>query len=741
MIPTIPNYAYRNIVIPELTGGINKSKDATLIDDNQLADGLNVWQNNGILQTRPGKKALRATINSVSKDIKAYDVTEVLGGTVEGKFILLIENESIKLAKIVDSAITDTVVNFKGQLDIGLLDYQTNIFFSKNEIYIITSYFDKADTATPWRIYKITVTIENGNILANGIRVPMENVYIPTIATNIGPVQNKQDTFSDVLSRSGVLYEGYSILANQYKIKYSTALRYNASDNNEYDEMVYRLPHDISKFVGSKITAKITDKNGKETEYSAIINENGIADIEKIQQNGVIRRMYVKSDTITFYDGLDQIATVDRKDYLQNNLEVTAPIEVSENDCRKVINMTFGEWYGGSASGIHGGTRLFLGGNTREDFKNLIVYSDINKPLYFSENTYAYVGNNLQRVTGFGKQGEELIIFKENELYSTQYTSMDISNSSVIVDIAASDVVFPIKQIHGYIGCDCPNTIQLCRNRLVWLSSQGKVYTLVSSNQYNEKTVYELSLNIEKPLKQHYSSGLLKNAVSADWEGHYVLSVVDGEFYLMDYNSYGFSSVYSYSKNESAQNNIPWWIWKFENIFDITGTSQNRQVMTVNSHNGELFFVEKVTDYGSDSDTTNLFFSFISKDNENIDEFKTGLNVDAVTKIVINSFIKTKTFDFGLPTLKKNVPKIEVVLGNNQGIPIYATVFTENGTDEKEIRLTEENNNIGELEYFQTEVIKPVNRINYRIALKLETEGKLEVSNLVLQYKRLGGKK
>ena len=133
-------------------------------------------------------------------------------------------------------------------------------------------------------------------------------------------------------------------------------------------------------------------------------------------------------------------------------------------------------------------------GNKDEDDKALVVWSSLNNPLYFPENNYAYVGDKSQGVTTFGRQGENLIIFKEKSTYYSYYatndsiTADDLINQTVI-DYEANSVYFPMIQLNANIGCDCQNTVQLCRNRLVWANSDGNVYTLYSNNQYSERTI------------------------------------------------------------------------------------------------------------------------------------------------------------------------------------------------------------------------------------------------------------
>lgn len=755
MIPTIPNYAYRNIVIPELTGGINKSKDATLIDDNQLADGLNVWQNNGILQTRPGIAS--SEFNIQSGGIKyVFDISQILplSDKQENKTAFLIIAKNGFYIKESNEEEGKKLTIAQGDEPKYDAEFSCNLVLENDQrAYLFTSYIDTNKT-TPIHVY----LIDKYNTIWSCTRVfdsptfdsgHMSQIYIPTIATNVGPAQKKEgfrDTWSGSLSRSGVLYEGYNLLSSYYKVQYSTVLQFETGDNINADKMVYKLPYNAeieNKTVYTKIDfgggakyfkteikdenkGTITGDNGEEAYWGGMWNPTDGTHIE----DGY--KMRVKGDEISFWrenknPGVYEEVTLSRNDYIQNNMEVTAPLENSVENFKKVVNMTFNTWYGGNSEGIYGGTHLFMGGNTYDSNKNLVIWSDINKPLYFSENTYSKIGTNNQKVTAFGKQGESLIIFKEKELYSANYNSYPLSAEGVTVDVVASDAVFNISQIHGYIGCDCPNTVQLCRNRLVWLNSNGEAYSLVSANQYNERAVYKLSKNIEKELK-NISSAKLTEAIAVDWKDHYVI-LVSNKIFLMDYNSYGFSSVYSYSKNEGAENNIPWWIW---NIPKSQVTDDRSVYLMVIPTSSDLLYFEVFIGAAVES-TVYPTINRIS-DSNLIDTCVGG-------NYAIKSHIQTKTFDFGLPTLKKNVPRIEVVLGNNEGTPIIATVITENGTNESEIRLINENSDIGEMGHFQTEVIKPVNRINYRIALKLETEGKLEVSDLVLQYKRLGGKK
>jgi hypothetical protein len=235
----------------------------------------------------------------------------------------------------------------------------------------------------------------------------------------------------------------------------------------------------------------------------------------------------------------------------------------------KICKMRQCAWFGGLRSGIGDGTRLFVCGNP--DYPNLLHWSDLNNPLYFPVGNYNHIGDSGQAITGFGKQGDLLLIFKEREIHAAQYvagTSEDIEfakKSGVAVNVYTAK--FPITPIQMGVGCDCPNTIQLVDNRLVWATSDGKVYMLPSVNQYNERNVRELSRNIRAQLSQHDPEEM-KAAFAGEYAGYYVLQLID-EMYLLDTQVSAFTSFNYYTKEDNAQKALPWYVWSFPQGFDI----------------------------------------------------------------------------------------------------------------------------------------------------------------------------
>lgn len=786
MRPMISNTPYYKLTIPELSGGVNLRDGISLIGDNQLTDCKNVWYKDGMLRTRPGARYKDNydiekdvffggnPIKNVYADSKNY---RVIGG-VTYYLVCLQTSSRLEFRYYRDDDETEENTGMP-YLEVGRIgsdnlppsDFTCNIFQHGNDIYCFCSGYYEGESV-PYYIYKISEVGTDAAKAAWSIsRVGVDEgvqPYVPTVLINGAPSESIVESIDKMVSRGATLFEGYNLIGNQYKMLVSNALKYESASDGEVasDQMKYTLLFDTRDFIGHTVTATITDSEGTPHEHSLKIS--GDVQIETKSDDGLLMRVAGFMLQFIEADQSDVIAKTLRSYYMENCIEITAPCPNARENYEKVLNMSFNEWYGGGSEGLYGGIHLFMGGNKGYE-KSLVCWSDFNKPLYFSENNYAYVGDKSQAVTAFGKQGESLMIFKESEIYATQYSTLNDSISAddvinqAVVDVAANEVAFPMVQVHGFIGCDCPHTVQLCRNRLVWAHSDGKVYTLVSANQYNERTVFEVSDMVEKRLKTH-SMDELQGALSADWEGHYILSV-GNKLYLMDYNSYGYSNIYSYSKSEDAQKRIPWWLWDlpeytawryvygeghvpervcigklpftvraFMGIADRLLISGTLISATEEDYEMHLHVMEYLK-FGNMKDEFPKFWAYDSNVIGPIFEY------DKAEPLEIPSMLQTKFFDFGSPTVKKNVPKVEVAFGTNGGVPIKTTVITENAADEGEFVIDEPEEQEYSPGYFQNRLIRPANKRACRIGLRFESEGDMSIDAISLQYKSLGGLK
>lgn len=758
--PYISNSSYYKLTVPELSGGVNLRDNISLIHDNQLTDCENVWYKDGMLRTRPSLK-----VTDYNKTDDMYIINRFAAQLDE---IIVYANE--KNVRIEDGHLYFLVVTRSEQdvhvkyltvsnpekpvidvVTIPILNSERiNVFQKGGDIYLFGSYDKWAPDDLPifkiWEengVWKYARAEEKDEETGE---IPLK-CYVPTVMINCPPTST-QDSADKLISRGATMLEGFNLLGNRYKMLFNNALEYQSelSGNVESDALKFALLEDTlarengkSLFEGQTVVAWVTNEQGAVTKHEVTINGSGASVETSVRSDGY--KMHVFGKLVAFLDANGKQVWTARNKFLRNCIEIEAPCKNTEKNLKKVLNMTFNEWYGGG-EGLYGGMHLFMGGNTEEKEKSLVIWSDINKPLYFSENCYAYVGDKAQKVTAFGKQGESLVIAKEHEMYATEYTnnSQAVTEEAVqnqaLVDIT-TDVIFPMYQVHGFIGCDCPKTMQLCRNRLVWAHSSGKVYSLVSATAYNERSVYEVSGMVERRLKG-FAREKLQEALSADWQGHYVL-MVDSKMFLMDYNTYGFSNVYSYSKNEDAESKIPWWIWDIE-------FPEKMASKSLTSIEDKLYFSTVV--FVGNGEKPEAVIEIMYFDGEGtIDNFPSikGESKDEYEREIISreipTMLQTKFYDFGTPTMLKNIPKIELVFGTNGGAPITSTVITDKGESDTEIYIEAPEVDRYSVGHFENKLIRPsIQRAN-RIALKFECKGDMAIDSMTILYKQLGGLK
>ena len=724
MIPYIKNSPTYTLNIPELSGGMNLRDGLNQVNDNQLTDAKNVWFKDGALRTRPrmklngqsysvevtkGKKSTvkmhydnSTVVNGVKYYLQVIEYSYPNGDYINNKFILRYVSEDMDIIELGSVTVSD----------IDFIVHNYLCFQHNGDIYFFTG----TDRAFMYVIKRISEgTYETPKQLTE------KDMHVPLVATNCLPAQA-----TDYSGAGGNMINGYNLLTGYYKVVYSMV-----DKDAETTSLCYlplqptRQPdgNGYSYAIGKKVTAEYTDIKGNTYSHEVTIGADGNGYESKPREDGLIMSVYYNQIYFTV-DAADGFATLAKDQYVKNNLTITAPGPHDVTDELKVFNMTVSAWFGGTFYGIYGGSRLFLGGNISDTEKALVVWSDLNDPLYFSENNYAYVGDKAQAVVAFGKQADTLIILKERETYQTQYVASDsptaeeVINQSVL-DLSTTSAYFPMTLVHGYIGCDCPDTVQLCRNRLVWANRNGKVYTLVSQNQYNERAIYEVSEMVERRLK---GEGQLHKAYAVDYDGYYVLQT-GSHLYVMDYNSYGYTYIASHSKTEDANIKIPWYYWELPKAPECIMATANMLMMPI---------VDT-----EDVDEINLVFIH-HYDMAYID----GTSGDDYNGQHIPSFVQTKLFDFGQPSKYKSVPTVNMSLGHNDNAPVKIEFISEQMIeDEHEITVGGVEAEKYSPQYTRQCRLFPYTKGTVSFGVRISCEGDLAVDSISLQYKTLGGAK
>ena len=738
-----PQGAHR-LTVPDLAGGINLRDGISEVLDNQLTEAKNIWYQDGVLKTRPGVYTndflTQEVVRGGTEKHSFRDFPNITRAIDSKKYYLRVRTCFSVFEGHPTETHTQVLRFFWCNATSGSLEFGENAYISflcsKEYTYFVVQ-----------KNTKIYCYISNGKIYEIDYIDELElgfheaSCYVPTVVTDCKVLMDLNVSEEEILS-SAVPFEGYNILSDYYKMSYNAYNPELSSDENGHI-MKYPLLHsfDIQKCLKMKIIAELTLKDSYgatiTTTHTIILEEtdNGIiVEAAANEEDGLI--MAYRLGELVFLEDIN-LDTMESKtaiinksnEGLRNNLIITAPYLTSDEERAKVFGATQCEWFGGGTEGIAGGTRLFLGGNTSEGNKNLVVWSDLNNPLYFPENNYFSVGESSSAVTGFGKQSDMLVIFKENGsgIYYTKYQqNSDISAEDLIdqsvVDYVASSVYFPLVQINPNIGCSYPDTIQLCRNRLVWLGDNGNVYTLVSESQYNERSIFCVSEMVARDLKRN----IKENATACDWEGYYCL-MCGNKMYLMDYNCYGYTHVASYSKTEDANVRIPWYIWvfPFESIINVLD---------------DKILMHYYLDAEIGTQCAILTYVLLA-DNESIDSLLCENEGDFLKNEThpIETVLRTKLFTFGEASTRKSVDKINLLLGNNGGEPITVKVITDQSEEEHDIYLTGTQTKAYTPGYIDSKAIFPTARNFLRVGLELSSEGVIAVDGMELKFRLLGG--
>ncbi len=680
------------VTVPKLEGGVNLSDLPTQVEDNQLTDARNMWWHQGVLRTRPGLKEVGGgdSANGVLNKCRISEREEIVFYIVDG------DEDTVTVRA--DSFST------RGRSAIGTFSNDAD----RSALGV------RVDDEKPYLIFTGDGSIRHA---AEGESVTDAEPYVPHVTVE----RPNEDG-----SVSNIRFEGYNMLTPEFKCSFST--------DGERD--AFFLPQE--SIDRSPVTVSITlyDKKDKTTRtVSGIIDPPSIGDVNTVRIYDVTfaeicrdgEDLYEGESTSTnsIYLCFDwsncqlSIRACNRvEDYesywplpavTTNNLFVTAS-KAQEGQRETICRMTKAVWFGGTRSGLDSGTRLFVAGNP--DKPHLVRWSDVNKPLYFPENNYFYVGDAAQRVTAFGQQGDLLVIFKEHQLYCSQYIAgsaitKDDLISGKVTDIAALTAQFPLTPLHPTIGCDCPDTIRLVNNRLVWATSDAHVYMLPSVNQYSERNVRDITALIRRDLEKH-TADELKAAVATEYKGHYMLLLPDGTAYLLDVGNSAFQSYTYYASEKKANRALPWYIWKLgkgdERFWSAVSTGDELR-LTANDVTNREYTLE-----GEDDDGEPIVCSFT-----------------------------TKLFDFGRGDVKKAITHLYLGVADNPTNAVRVSYITDAYTAE-DAYIIESGGDHNEREpgYMRTHRLTPnIHRVSL-FGIRCDSEGAMAVDGIQIKTKPQG---
>ena len=711
-------YAPHPVTVPQLSGGLNVYDTPSRLAENQLTECDNLWLHDGALRTRPGLKTTDTGLGHFNCRQTVNEREQLLcrlqsRGDGQTFYAAHLSTEE-GLQYLGATGRTYYAVAPKNGHDATALGFRAE----KN-----------ADTGWYFLLSGGDVIKENPNKKEEtaGMAWVDAQPYVPTVFIN----GKGEELVADV---GATAYEDYNMLTRKFSCTYTTdgtsqnwklpQTKLGTSSATDDVNNASVLEVELTVFGNGKLSTYTTEVKYTETGIISVgrialtTDEAGVdADqytavelqISVNRTKGIVRTQLFgapngATGTVPINQGLPFIT--------DNNLKITAWRNKKYEDQRlEICRMTRHVWFGGDRSGIEGGSHLFVCGNP--DKPNLLRWGGVEHPLYFPERNYCYIGDANQAITGFGKQGDLLMLFKEREIYALQYVAGTEEDTEFAlaggVSITTYSAKFTVTPISPAIGCNCPDTIRMVNNRLVWLNSDGQVFTLTSVNQYSERNVRMISRNI-RPLITEQGEKRLQTAQAAEYRGYYLL-LTGKKVFLLDTQTSAFNSFNYYSDEESARKALPWFVWTLPNQYAYTGVV-------------------------SDGNTVRLTGT---EENDVRDERAFMLDGDNDDGTPIDCRFATKWWSFSRPDAKISVEKLIVSLGCDRDGLVWLTYLTDQGEMRDPYALRDDRSEQErESRYLRRVRTTPHVRMVQGFGLRMECAGTLEVGELYLKTRQQG---
>lgn len=552
--------------------GVNTADSLYSLKENQLREAVNLWCPNGALKSRPAIKANEETLHITSGDYSSLRVFERnlppfkagnycrIGGVAEVgyfgyssiSFYLSDKNGNKKQLQILP---------FASPNGNRLSDIQNVVFISGDKIagsgiFTVITLIEY----NPENKNKRILYYELDSNLQDWIAVDKNKFYTP-IYLRYGRGNNYLSATyieNDALKEPEILEE-INIVNGAFTACFSCD---NVSDT-------FDLPFD----------------NISLTANDPVIVEFFISQVESkvfifnSQTNSMEVKLFGQQVTIN----VDRIGG--KVSFSKDGSPFSLPRYKKQNALRitayKYDNDKAYELFSNRAAEAYFDGRLLRAGDLSSSHK--IFYSGKDNPLYFHDSAHISVGERAYALTAVASQNRYLFLFKQNEIYrlrleeTRNYDMKEIFEKNLTASF--SDPKYTLTVVHSTIGCDCPQSIAFCTNRLVWYHSDGFVYCLYGTNSYTEGSVYALSPSITNELKADISDKY--NVSATSHEGYYFLSI-GNKIFVMDALVSGFRYLSGLRPDTSAGGGLIWYIWQM---------NEGVTPLSLNSLSGRFFAV------------------------------------------------------------------------------------------------------------------------------------------------------
>lgn len=588
MAPTRTHQIY----VPRLDGGLNLEDIPVRVADNQLTDCRNLWWHDGALRTRPGLTSYRHLDGE-------YNILQPLG---DGE-LLFIHYQSDGSGKRRFYPLLQRSDGSCERFGLSPTKYMT-LSDATDEIHP-TAFGCHA----PYGLtYDFLFYLSGGEILtyrSDRAELRVESPYVPHVYDDCPPTVHLEEGPTD-----DHLLEYPNLLSNHCLCTYTT------DGKGTY----FYLP---SEFDATSISTSLTVTDptnntpitftitGTRTFAPAVFELDPAlyTQVDLGYQYDRVRGYIRIFGVATLLEGGTEIVPLP---YVRHNNVKVSVTGYRQHDPLAVCRMTMGVWYGGNYGSINDGTRLFVAGN--DSIQNSLMWSHVNNPLYFPQPNHAHIGDRHSAITALARQSDQLVIFKEHEIYTADYVShsdpVAAVSPSVMDKRYAWRASFPITPLHRTVGCTCPATVQLVNNKLVWMTASGHLYVLVGVNRHSERNVRDITSMITPALTAHEEADR-RNAYAGEYDGRYLLTL-GTTMYVLDCRNTAFNGFEQYINENTALQALIYYRW----VLPLTGTcrliSGGRSLMiaSVQADGIDISILDGDSDYGEAipvSFTTKMF--------------------------------------------------------------------------------------------------------------------------------------
>lgn len=453
----------RWVHFPMPFGGVDYTTFSDKRDMAFLAEGLNIWEKQENLQTRP---AINVTgYLTRQPDSRIYPLAELQEESAAGSWWT--------------QAYT---TNGEPRLQVYQIDPNGQIMPLGREP-LAASYAVITANVGGW----LAITDTGWYRLPGrqGAWTRCENqAYVPVVMRHA-----KGCLSSEIKPPEGEPYEQYNRLTDRFSATYTTdgiATRFYLPQNSLSDE---------------EVTAVYTGPDGRRVKHIIAAGESQ----GTTGDDGCILQVNRLAGYVQFKNRSQDADWAPPACGREDNLTITAS-KTGVSGGMLIQGMRQGLWYGGDQNRA----ALFLTGNP--DDPALLCWSAPGDPLYIPFSHFTRVGDSYSAITTMARLGSQIIIFKERGLFAMSETNV----------LETGRRRFPIAALPGKKGCAQPDTIRGGAGFLLWLDEEGQICCLTAGALHDKREPTVLSEPVQ-PLLNAVPAENLAEASAVWWQGHYLL--------------------------------------------------------------------------------------------------------------------------------------------------------------------------------------------------------------------------